>query len=212
MDLQTIELPEDEARERFTEYRNAVRARHNEEDAAIMRGYRALAKGSSLISLAGAIRAGGCDEKNLPRLAVGKATALKVWLSQRDADGAVRFVTRRYYEGRAANNHIDVRAFPPGTLPTVDAVGMTWEARRRAGLSQTEELFTPMPSVPPRFRPARGLHLYDVLFEVDEWRKDAPPVTRDPALLRRLAGDLYVVCATWDLTELERLVLAGRSA
>jgi hypothetical protein len=34
---------------------------------------------------------------------------------------------------------------------------------------------------------------------------------RDPALLRHVRGDLWAVLATWDLTELERLVLTQRA-
>jgi len=33
-----------------------------------------------------------------------------------------------------------------------------------------------------------------------------PP--RDPALIRHIRGDLWAVLAVWDLTELERAVLA----
>lgn len=45
-----------------------------------------------------------------------------------------------------------------------------------------------------------------MLFEA-EWRPEPP---KDPALLRHIGGDLYSVVAVWDLTELERAVLAGR--
>lgn len=66
-----------------------------------------------------------------------------------------------------------------------------------------------VPNIPPRLRPKRGLHLYTILWEA-EWAIDpVPPV--DPALLRHLRGDLYVLCGTWDLTDLERAVLAGRA-
>jgi hypothetical protein len=34
----------------------------------------------------------------------------------------------------------------------------------------------------------------------------------DPALLRKLGGDLYIVLGTWDLTPLEQAVLSGRVA
>jgi hypothetical protein len=48
---------------------------------------------------------------------------------------------------------------------------------------------------------------YHVLFEA-VWSK-APP--SDPFLLRRLGkGDLWLVLAMWDLTEVERAALAAR--
>jgi hypothetical protein len=218
MDLQTIELPRAEARERFIEYRHAVHRRHDDEDAAIMRGYRAMARGSALISLSACIQKGGVDNRGRPRLAVGKATATKVYLASRLATGSVTFCTKLYQEGRAPNNSVDVRTLPAGTLPVIpqDRVDSVAYHDREAVLGIIDyEARNPwatiMPNVPPRFRPARGLHLYDVLFEVDKWSRANPVVTRDPALIRRLAGDLYVVCAQWDLTDLERHVLAGRA-
>jgi hypothetical protein len=130
----------------------------------------------------------------------------------------VTFCTKLYVEGRALNNSVDVRVFAPGTLPRVEQSridAVQWSEREHVlGIIDNEvrnPWCTVMPNVPPRFRPAKGLHLYDVLFEVDKWSRANPIVTRDPALLRRLGGDLYVVCATWDLTELERHVLAGRA-
>jgi hypothetical protein len=63
-----------------------------------------------------------------------------------------------------------------------------------------------VPLVPPNLRPARGLNRYCILFEA-EW-EPVPPT--DPMLLRHLHGSLYAVLAVWDLTPLERAVIAGR--
>ena len=46
----------------------------------------------------------------------------------------------------------------------------------------------------------RGLQLYTILWEA-EWAVDPLP-PGDPALLRKLGGDLYIVLGTWDLTPL----------
>src|SRR4029077_20974641 len=69
---------------------------------------------------------------------------------------------------------------------------------------------TVVPPVPPRFRPRRparlaGLH---ILWEVEQWDPTPP---RDPALLRPSRGALWSVLPTWDLTDLERHVLAQRA-
>jgi hypothetical protein len=68
---------------------------------------------------------------------------------------------------------------------------------------------TVVPPVPPRHRPRRPrrarLH---ILWEVEQWDPTPP---RDPALLRHIRGDLWAVLATWDLTDIERHVLAQRS-
>jgi hypothetical protein len=56
-------------------------------------------------------------------------------------------------------------------------------------------------------RPRRGIENHHVLWEAI-WQP-APPV--DPMLPRRIGeADLWVVCAAWELTEVERAVLASR--
>lgn len=66
-----------------------------------------------------------------------------------------------------------------------------------------------VPQMPPDVRNlAQKNHL--LLWE-PEWRKAHTQVQRppiDPALLEPLSGSLYVVLATWDLTELEAAALA----
>lgn len=63
-----------------------------------------------------------------------------------------------------------------------------------------------VPLVPAPIRPRGALDGYRILFE-PKW-EPVPPV--DPMLLKHLHGALYVVLAHWDLTPLERAVLAGR--
>jgi len=64
-----------------------------------------------------------------------------------------------------------------------------------------------VPLIPVHLRPKRGLANYHILWEA-EWRR-LPPV--DPLLIRRLGkGDLWVVVAAWDLTEVERAAIAAR--
>jgi hypothetical protein len=91
MNLPVIEVDQSEARKRFLEYRRAVRERHSDEDAQIMRAYRELAVGGrQLLNLSEAMRLGGTVERErvlriggerststsvLPRLAVARADA-----------------------------------------------------------------------------------------------------------------------------------------
>ena len=80
--------------------------------------------------------------------------------------------------------------------------GSTWASFTSASARRAM-----VPLVPPPLRPAHALRNYHVLWEAD-WQQ-APPA--DPALLKHIGGDLYAVLAIWDLTELERAVLAGRA-
>jgi hypothetical protein len=208
MELATIDMPVEEAQSAFEEYRAAVRERHNEEDAAIMRGYRVLARGQQVLRLSSTVRAGDVEEKvfrgrwsrntvtvTLPRLAVARANRTEVWTYGIDERGTCTMQTKR---DPHVNNRVDVMRFPEGTF----------EPGEHDEWGSMPRIKAVVPNVPPRLRPRVGLGNFHILFEA-EWGLDPePPV--DPALLRHIGGDLYAVVATWDLTELERAVLSGR--
>lgn len=192
MDLSTITMPRHEARLAFLDYRRALQQRHNDEDEAIMRGYRAMAAGHQLLNLREAITAGGQDELGCPRLAVMRADLQWCYLG-RGANGDVTFQPQRYIDGRRSRG---VYRFPAATLPPRE-----WREihnDRRAIV----------PTIPPQFRPTHSLVNYELLWEAT-WEK-VPRPPGDPALLKRITGDLFAVLAIWDLTRLEQAVLGAR--
>jgi len=216
MELETLTEDPHVARRAFLEYREAVRgpakqdltlaARQLREiDEEMMRAYRELAKGVTLLRLSETILAGGMEGREngrgfttcLPRLAVARATARRVWCEGVDQDGDVGFswaltAVRNLSWSRMNSLHLE-RLFERED---------DWKDRNRGRYAAT------VPTVPPRFRPPLGLGGYHVLFEA-EW--SAPPAPADPALLKHLGGDLWAVLATWDLTPLEAAVLGQRS-
>lgn len=210
LEREKITMPTEEARAAAVDYLAAVRTRHNREDAAILRGLRALAKGRPVIDLPAVIRAGGVHEHDgLPRLGVATSSHEFVWV-ERDTDGRVAFLPMQPRD-LSSRRRRDVYRMPVGTLPEAEWASV---AHRKVGwrhLHPWSGAFRAMvPLVPPALRPAHSLDGYATLFEVDRWEPDpAPPV--DPALLKHLGGDLYVVLGTWDQTPLERAVLAGRT-
>lgn len=199
MELATITMDKSEARKRFLEYRQSVRERHTIEDEQIMRGYRALARGSQVIDLGSTIRSGGIhtiitrnSEVRLPRLAVMRAD--QQWCAVATSlDGSVTFHPQGYPKSTESRNLVRL---PADTLPRTSEYSTTTHWQFRAMV----------PPVPPALRPADKIGNYHILWEA-EWQK-SPPV--DPALLKHIGGDLYAVVAIWDLTELERTVLMGR--
>lgn len=215
MDLQTIEMPQAAAREKFLEYRKAVRRRHVEEDAEIMRGYRALATGRRLITLPETLRAGGVVTRNgsgsfnrssryvLPRLAIARADEEWIFSQGIRQDGGMTFFWNE-------------KANPYATAKNIRLPEGTWDLREIeeiSGISTAgwKELWVAMvPLVPPALRPERGLAGYHILWEADWRMRTAPRPPHDPALLKHIGGDLYAVVAIWDLTELERAVLGRR--
>jgi hypothetical protein len=191
MDVETITMDPAEARQAFEEYREAVRERHNEEDEALMRGYRELAKGHQLLALTPAMIEAGLDHRGLPRLAICRADAewCEVYISQ---DTAVFTMDNSSRWGRAAKGkRVRVEGFPTLT--------------RSSGGPHVFEGTSVVPAIPPPLRPAGKLDRFHVLWEAN-WK--VPP--KDPVLLRHMGGDLWAVLAMWNLTELERAVLAGR--
>lgn len=208
MNLSTIEMERPKAREAFLDYRRAVREHaeakldeaqreYEEIDRAVMQGYKQLAAGRQLLRLSHTIAEGGTVDveyhagaKRMPALAVCRADARFCFCDGISAAG--RVVYRADGLRRKADTVSIDRALesPPPEL---------------RGWGQFKAI---VPTIPPPFRPPHKLSGYHLLWEA-EWEPGVPP--GDPALLRHLGGDLYAVLAVWDLTELERAVLAGRA-
>ena len=192
MNTPTISMQKDVARELYDQYRRSLQARGGTaEDEAVARGYKALADGKVLIDLQAALRSGGLNEKNLPRLAVARAHWQ--WCEFcGHSNGSVTFCKDRVFIFRTGVNTANKIRIPTGTFPSD-----VWHAANTRAL---------VPLIPLPLRPTTALEKYHILWEA-VW-EPSPPV--DPILLRHLHGRLYVVVAQWDLTELERAVLAGR--
>jgi hypothetical protein len=209
MELNMIEIPEEQARSAYEEYAAAVKVNRDEEDRAIAEGYKALAEGKRLIHLGQTLQIGGTSivevrsrwdgrdvQVAVPNLACCRADAKIAWTSGVDSDGGCVITADRQANQLHAANRKDRFVIADGTF----------ERPERTLLRPLRAI---VPNVPPRLRPKRGLQLYTLLWEA-EWAPD-PSAPEDPALLRRLGGELYIVLGTWDLTELERTVLSGRA-
>lgn len=200
MDLATIQVDKQAAREAFLEYRAAFREQHQQIDAELMRGYKILASGKQLIRLSDTIRMGGADDLGRPRLAIARADEPHISFTV-TRQGAVTFSPRIDWWDPRLSSADRVIALGQGTLPAPPdgEIGQgTWVAT--------------MPLIPPRYRPAAKLENYHLLWEALWHRPKTRRAPRDPALLRRIGGDLFAVLAIWDLTELERSVLELRPA
>jgi hypothetical protein len=216
MELPTIEMSPKEARQRFEEYRREVRRKHDAEDEAIARGYKALADGTPLIRLSAAIKLGGVTEARMnrsrltvPRLAVCRADQPFAWTNGVRDDGSIVIAGKRHH---SPLNQCDVFRFPARTLKKLDGT-----EQGRSSWSGNYPLNALVPNIPPPLRPRAGkrghqlaLRGFHILWEA-EWRVAPGPPPGDPALLKHIGGDLYAVHAVWDLTELEQAVLAGRT-
>ena len=232
MQLSPVEIPRTGAREKAAGYRRLERHEPDPERKAeygqFARAYEAAAKEDQpLISLSKTIAAGGSVVRTLvshpydrerqerveqrsnyllPRLAVIRASSRYVYTLGVESDGAVDFCDRLSPSETLVKGRTRVEA--GFELPDGFTAG---DPLTRWGASRAWAAMVPI--CPPEHRPAgtSTLASFQVLFEVDEWQwQGRPEPPGDPALLKHVGGDIYAVVATWDLSELEQLVLSGR--
>lgn len=191
MDVSTLAIDKAEAERLYREYRDH---RHSatEIDDEIRRVYKEISKGKVVIRAIESIRAAGLGEDKLPKLAIVKADEPSVKISTQ-SNGAAKMMAASVSGWRAKNAASKVFEFPTGSFPGIRADKYRFEAVT--------------PHIPPHARPKTALDQYHILFEA-EW-SPIPPV--DPYLLRRIGGsDMWIVCAAWNLTEVERAAMATR--
>jgi hypothetical protein len=196
MDTVPVVIPRERALELYRTYKKHV---HYSQpiDRECLRAYQLLAKGRLVIKALESIKLAGLNAMKLPKLAIAMAGAETVDCRM-DANGECSMDSRPGYRSYKASDErrwIVQRCyvhFPRGSFS--DATN-NWRATAL------------VPGIPLHLRPRRGLQNYHILWEA-EWTRIVP---HDPMLLRRLGkGDLWVVVAQWDLTEVERAALATR--
>ncbi|TWT47161.1 hypothetical protein KOR42_41590 [Thalassoglobus neptunius] len=192
MNTTLITLDQDEAKRKLKAYRSRMHKDAEEEYQRLVEVYiyNAAADGYPLIHLSDVINEGGFDQEGRPRLAIARAD-------------------RKEVECRPGPGHtllFDCRKskrFNSGLVRRI-------EVRPEFHIGWFRS-YAMVPMVPADVRPTKGqLRDWFILWEVDEWyewpREMAPPT--DPFLLKHVVGEFYAVLAEWDLTELEKAVMA----
>lgn len=193
MDVGTLEVTAEEATAALEEYRAQVAAERTREDEAMIAAYRHAARGNPVFSMRTAFDIAGRFDDGLPRIAVIRADAPKCWVHRDGSDWV-------FSAERQSNNR--------GALVGRDTVRVPDAAQDAGSHYWWNAASTVVPSIPPRHRPrARRLPHFHILWEVEAWTPE-PPI--DPFLIRHIRGDLWSVVAQWDLTPIERAVLAQR--
>lgn len=179
-----IRMEPDIAKQHYLDYLHLKKEHRTAEDEEIQKSYLELSRGRAIINATEAVKVAGLDEKGRPRIAFCRASAPFVHLRTRR--GEIEFLDK----SGAEENYRSGRLI----IPCSESTG--WQRAR-----------TVVPPVPPAHRPDSRLDRYWIMWEVEDW-EDVPS---DPALLRRLNQTTFSVLAVWDLTEVERMVLRGRS-
>jgi len=211
MNVQTITISREVAEGKLAAYEAQLKRRSDPEYEALAAAYRVAAEGRPILNLLEVFRETGLGGDYRPKLAVARADRRQVrfgyvcqgWTH----DGFLEFNTLKRSSWQYSGSLLISIPFPnpnqvnPNTLP----VWKHPETYPRDG-------YALVPLVPAEVRPQGQLKDYFVLWEVEQWSDSPIRATpdRDPYLLRHIWGDLYEVVAEWELTELERQVMAGR--
>jgi hypothetical protein len=192
MNVEQLIVDKDEA---VRLHRKYLEHRHHsgpaiEIDREVERLYRLISKGEVVIQGKGSVLAASIGEDRLPRLAISRADASACHLSI-GSDGRAIMDHDGQSNWRSRVARTNKFQFAAGSFPGC-----------KPGRYQAIA-----PHIPPDIRPRRGLENYTLLWEA-VWEK-APPV--DPYLLRQIGkSDFYAVVGAWDLTPVERAVMASR--
>lgn len=192
MNIPLLEESPEEAKRKFQLYKAALMKNAFAEFRIAMRAYREMAKGKPLIDLATAFESITLDDNNRPNLAIARADRKEVEVSGA-WNNSFEFQSKFDWP-RSGARDLCIRV-PCAQL----------EGRR------TATGYAMVPMIPPECIPKFKIEGYFILWEVEAWadRARTAKPDRDPLLLRHLAGTLYAVEAAWDLTELERAIMAG---
>jgi hypothetical protein len=190
MKVEELSMDREKARGLWRKYHEHV-SYQQPYDAEIAAIYKRLAQGKTVIKAIESIRAAGLNGANLPKLAICRADFREVRL--RIEERSISFGPDQWPK---AHHHRR-------------SVSIPWPNAEKEMLSHQRnrwQISAVVPIIPVHLRPARGLANYHILWEA-EWEKKYPV---DPYLLRRFGGDAWLVVAAWDLTDVERAVMANR--
>lgn len=166
MNVERIVVDKSKARELYQEYK---KHQHYSApiDEEIQRTYKVLAQGRTVIQAIKSIEAAGLGADKMPKLAIARADASQCFW-------------------RTFNNH--------GMFHSEDRWSKSRTKIVRANFPdmtyQHPEGRAVVPLIPVHLRPKRGLANYHILWEAD-WKA----IPKDPYLLRRIGGDLWLVVA-----------------
>ncbi len=181
-DVSTIVVPQEIAEEKISEYKTILKIQRRAEDVEMRRMYKAASRGKRIIDVSAAWKSTGLKD-GYPRLALARATWGECHFSKWNKE------FRDHRQNLRAREHF---------IRIPDDV---WNWRECGD----RDAMAPVPFMPPSVRPKRWLSSYHILFEVESWKQ----YPTDPFLLWHITGWLFVVEEEWELTELERALLAG---
>jgi hypothetical protein len=195
MNVPLIQVSAHEALNKLEDYRWLNENQRTREDERLMKLYKMVSNGARVINVAAAFKFAGLNDKGQPKLAISRADYKSVWFHPRmnferwgRSAGGGGFSELQSWEWHHFSKNY---CLPRNTFDDT--------------LLTNQALKTRVPHIPPHIRPTIALKNFHILFEVENWEEY--PV--DPYLLRHIDGNLFVVVAEWELTELEAALLGS---
>lgn len=167
------------------------------EEKQILEVARATKESLPLINLASAIKAGGVRPDGFPNLAVASyVVSFNKEMVETTLYKNGGLVFQDTADWRKKWQHEWQCTFPAGTLLPPPNNGFFFSGPNYPLCGSAS-----VPTVPTFLR-QKDVRDVVLLFEVAEWNKLAP-IPTDPYLLRRIAGYVYAILGSWDITERE---------
>jgi len=193
MTLQTFTETRRNALAKWREYKAAEKISKNPMYRDMRKIYHQMKSGRLIVDIAQAMKMAGVHTNYHPKMAIAKASAKKIACLYHK-DGDVEFMHGTGWNDRITAADVCLKQCLPIIPDTI--LANRWDRFK---------LEAPVPLIPPKHLPKTLTDDYYVLWEVDVW-KMVPPT--DPWLLRRITKTHFVVLEGWDLTELEKSVMA----
>jgi hypothetical protein len=193
MNIPIIKESRYDAAEKWAIYRKAIKEGNDDvryKDLALI--YYHLKAGRRVLDIHDAIRLGSIKSPGYPNLAIAKATAKNIFCRYYK-NGNVRYLhdNRRW---APLKEDVDLTA----CLPSFQFETEKWR--------DSHTLTAPVPLIPPAVHPGKLKDNHYILWEVDKWEQ-VPPT--DPYLLKRITSRIFIVMGSWDLTPIEKAVMAA---
>lgn len=211
MEIQTIEMSVEQARDKLAAYESVLHATSDPEIAAAIEGYRELAKGRKLVDIQQVFRDCPVDDIGRPRLALARADRASVRLSWGIRSSWCHFLTNADLHFNSSFPEL-IRSIQMDRQHEYCTI-KPWHPADTGATPEELTGYALVPMVPPDVLRARSMRRKRwVLWEVEEWSDSrlTPEPDTDPYLLRYVGGTVYVVVGEWDLTDLERAIMRGR--
>jgi hypothetical protein len=199
MDINTISMSEQEAKESYKSYVEAVKTRKEKYLEDLKKVYLALSQGKKVIDIFEAFKVTGVNEEGDPKLAISLADKREVRF-RKESEGGGWFSEDNAWKEKVADVRLPTNTFPKWRTEKVE--NASWRRIKRPNIT------TNVPIVPAHLLPEGSLERYYLLWEVEEWKAQA--IVKDPFLLRRVNANTFIVFAAWDLTPVEQTVMRGR--